>query len=75
MTSTACFVTNTRFEHNQMFHAVVLAKGERVGWRTFESRKAQAVVKALEARTNRTADADPDAAAKNVALETFNVMK
>jgi hypothetical protein len=68
-------VTDARFEHNRVFHAVMLAKGERVDWHAFESRKAQAKVQALEKRKNGTAGPDPDAAAKNVALETFNVMK
>lgn len=70
VTDTACFVSNTRFERNAVFHAVGLAKGERVDWRKFEGRRASETAKALQ----KGGSADLSAVDK-VELSTFSTMR
>jgi hypothetical protein len=70
VTDTACFVSDNRFERNAVFHAVVLAKGERVDWRKFEGRRASETAKALQ-KGNHT---DLTAVDK-VELSTFSTMR
>lgn len=70
VTDTACFVSNTRFERNAVFHAVVLAKGERVDWRKFEGLRALEMAKAL--LHNSSTDLK---AVDKVELSTFNIMR
>eukprot|EP00775_Hariotina_reticulata_P003871 gene3871-4126_t len=48
--------------NNTVFHAVILAKGQRRDWRKFESARAKAVLQA---------QGDRDLAVKNVTLDTY----
>lgn len=70
VTDTACFVSGCRFEANAVFHAVVLAKGERVDWRKYEARRASETAKALQ--QGRHADAK---AVDKVAMSTYSAMR
>lgn len=73
VTDTAAFVTDTRFEHNAVFHAVVLVKGERADWRKYEAMKAKAIAKALaDKAAGRPADAK---AVDRVTMHTFNAIR